>query len=337
MSCTLIPHDVVRYIGLISPDQAIFSAAQVCKSWNEALDDDAFWLSLITKKGIPLVEGINNGLKTVYRNLSPRTISGEMIAEHFGEVRDIPRMALDRYKMFMEQNDPFIPQSAIKRKICRTFYLVVNPAYVYRCYDEELYKFLNNSENMQDKPELIDGGREMKIPFTLNNRKKLSAYPNQKIYGNFLHKAIVQCNSPADKTTLWLMREEGAYCNLTYWAQKDLVEKKGFQLIPLPVRIAFDAIKIRETGTCPDKSGSNVRTAGRLKRVEEFYSPIVGFFSLSSKVYLNVHSSHDGDHYGVIPGIPAEVRPLVADKRASKANDESPLFQGEILKKPREA
>ncbi len=305
-----LTEDLVRDISLLLPDQEVCNAARVCKSWNNALERDKFWELFLAKKGIPMVEDIDTGLKKVFLNLHSRTISGEMFAECYGEVRDIPRLAKERYKMFVEQMDPFIPKSFPQQKISRTFYLVINPSHVYRPYDEKLYKKLNASKNKEDKSELLTNGAEMKIPFTLRNRVLLIQYPNHKIFSYFfLFDVFDQCNSLSEKTTLWLMREKAVLQEQYYNNQKRLVQKEGFQLTPLTVRVDFNAIKIRKTGTCPDSGRMNALVANTIKLYDKDTYPLfIGSYTSNMGIDLFYSLGNPHKCHGVVPGLPAEVR-----------------------------
>src|SRR5579862_9023089 len=106
---TFLNDDVVQRISFLLTDPEICYASRDSKSWNLTFQNDRFWSQLISRKGLPFVEGIDKGFKSVFLNLYRRTIGGEM----YGEVRDIPRLAKEVYSKFVEQYDSFAPQEKI--------------------------------------------------------------------------------------------------------------------------------------------------------------------------------------------------------------------------------
>ncbi len=252
MSMLFLPSDIVRNIGLSLPDQGIYNALQVCKQWNEDLEANEFWGSLIPKRGLPLVEDIYTGHKTVYRNLFRRTMSGEMFKKYYGEVRDIPLLAKKVYEKFINAMDPF---NITQKKMCQTFWLMIDPSHVYRPYEEKLFNFLNASLNPEDTPEILEESKEMKVPFTLTNRIRMIEYlhPDKKVFGSIHPQVLVQCNSAPKKTALWLMREDVVFMGETDCNQKQWVKDQGFERARLATRLAFNALKICDQDACPDK------------------------------------------------------------------------------------
>jgi hypothetical protein len=314
MSSDIFPADAMRIIFALLSNQEIHSVFQVCKYWNQLVDCDEFWKSLFAKKGLPFVEGIDKDYKQIYITLSPKTISGEMFKECFGEVREIPLLAKEKYKMFVELNDPFIPASAPQQKIRRTFWIILNPSHVYRRYDEELYILLKASEFQEDQPEISKDGKEMKVPFTFRNQILLIEYSGHSVFGYFHPEVLLQCNSASGKTAIWLMREQTVYQNHVYSIQKQDVKEKGFELVPLTVRSAFDGIKIRTTGTCPDNAcAPYARTANTLNLPPEIRPVAIGGYPTDGGLEV-VASGPDDEYNGVVPGMRVDVQAAVAEQ-----------------------
>ncbi len=311
MSSIYLPDDVVRNIALFLSDREVCNVIQVCKPWNLALENDAFWSLLISTKGLPRVEGINEGFKEVYRNLSSRTFGGAIFKECFGEVRGIPPLSKERYKMLIEQYDSFIPEGFPKKKMSRTFYLMILPSHVYHRHEEKLYNLFIASQLNEDKAELSADRTEIKIPFTPNNCKLLMEYlhPDCKVF-DFVdtESEEVERTPLSDKTTLWLMRDEVVFCNDSYAYQKQLIRERGFQLIPLIVRVAFNAMKIRKTGTCPDTEGMYARTFDAIRWDNDSFPLAIGNFTLEKGIRVTGYVNNASPNCGAVAGIPAEVQ-----------------------------
>ncbi len=320
MSSAIFPADAMRIIFALLSNQEIHSVFQVCKHWNELVDCDEFWKYLFVKKGLPFVEGTDKDYKQIYITLSPKTISGEMFKECFGEVRDIPLLAKDKYKMFAELNDPFTSADVPQQKICRTFWIILNPSHVYRCYDKELYILLKASKFQEDQPENKDG-EEMKIPFTLRNQILLIEYSGHNVFGYFHPEVLLQCSPVSGKTTLWLMREQTVYQNHAYSIQTQDVKEKGFELVPLTVRSAFDGIKIRKTGTCPDNVGAPyARTANTLKLPPEIRPVAIGGYPTDRGLEV-VSSGADDEYNGVITGMRMDVQTVAVEQTTQEKEE----------------
>ncbi len=299
--------DIVKNIALHLPVQQLGAVSLVCRTWHRLVENDEFWIFLMTQKGLPFVEGIHDGYRKVFFNLYSRTISGEMIKECFGEVRDIPKLSQERYAFFLTEYDPFIPAPVPQQKIHRTFFLVINPAYVYRVYEKELFDKLDASEHQEDKPEICLSGKEMKIPLTARNRELLIKYldPDCKIFNVFLSKALF-CHSPSKETTLCLMREHGVYQKHTYTEQKRLIEEKGYQLAPLDIRFISNIIWIRKTGTCPDKLERSIWTFTRTGNTVRKYDKIcpISIGGAGQTISIDSDFGEANEEYPALPCLP---------------------------------
>ncbi len=292
----------------------VCSGLQVCTSWNGYLDDKWIWKPLFDKAGLPMVKEIDTKFNVVFGNLFSRSLDYELFKKCYGEVRDISLMSKNAYDKLISKNDPFIPSEEPQKKICETSWLVIDPSHVYRPYDETLFNKLDESTNPEDKPEVSANGKEMKIPFTLRNRKLVieHTYPNIKIFkfNDFLPEAFVQCNSAPEKTGFWVMREVIVYRNEFYAVQKTLIEgKEGYRLVPLRVRLVFNAMKICETGTCPDTAEPCMfaRTANMVL-LQGHPGPVgIGLFApgVGFSVKRNYYGAKHAD-LGALPGFPAE-------------------------------
>ncbi len=234
---------------------------QVCTDWNVLLGDKLVWNPRrFNKAGLPMVEDIDTKLNVVFGNLFTRSLDYELFKKCYGEVRNIGLMSKKAYDKLLTENDPFIPSEELQQKICATSWLVIDPSHVHRPYDETLFNELDASTDPRDKPKVSPDGKEMEIPFTLRNRKLVIEHtnPNTKIFGFFLPEALDQCNAAPEKTGFWVMREVVVYRNEAYTVQKTLIEgKEGYKLVPLRVRLVFDALMICKTGTHPDTGALN--------------------------------------------------------------------------------
>jgi hypothetical protein len=316
MSITALPNETIIQIfqdeDLSHKD--VCRGHQVCTAWNALLDDKWIWNPRrFNEAGLPMVEGIDTEFNVVFGNLFSRSPDYALLKECYGKVRDIPLMPKKAYDKFVGENDPFIPSKKPQAKICETSWLVIDPSHVYRPYDQMLFDKLNASTDPRDKPEVIADGKEMRIPFTLRNRKLVIEHtnPEKKVFGYFLPEALDQCNAAPEKTGFWVMREVVVYRNKAYTVQKTLIEgKEGYKLVPLRVRLIFDALMIRKTGTCPDTEVPILTFARTADMVQLFDSPkpiFIGIFDPGSGVHVYSSSDDANDDDGALPGYPAEV------------------------------
>ena len=148
---------------------------------------------------------------------------------------------------------------------------MIDPSYVYRPFEEELFNTLDESTDRRDKPEVIEGGKVMKIPFTVRNRKLLIEHtnPGKKIFGPLMSEALAQCNDAPEKTGFCVVKEEEVYPNETYSDQQALIEgKKGYKLVLFRVGFVFYTIMYCKTGSCPVTAGPKVRYARTANTVQ---------------------------------------------------------------------
>ncbi len=257
-----------------------------------------------------MVEGMDTGLSSVYSKLFSRSLNYEFFKKCYGELRDIPLMSKKAYDKFVSENDPFIPSEDPQAKICETSWLVIDPSHIYRPNDGTLFNILDASTKPEDKPEMSADGKEMKIPFTLRNRKLVIEHtnPDKKIFNHFTPAVLDQCNSAPEKTGFCVMREVAVYWAKAYTVQKTLIEEKeGYKLVPLRVRLVFDAMKICETGSCPDDNRTRAFTANTVQF--NIYTFPVGpaWFSPEAGVDVSPDYCVQGDSKcGALPGFPAE-------------------------------
>ena len=315
MSITALPNETIIQIfqdeDLSHKD--VCRGHRVCKEWNVLLDDKWIWnLSRFNEAGLPMVEGIDTEFNVVFGNLFSRSPDYALLKECYGKVRDIPLMPKKAYDKFVGENDPFIPSKKPQAKICETSWLVIDPSHVYRPYDQMLFDKLNASTDPRDKPEVIADGKEMRIPFTLRNRKLVIEHtnPEKKVFGYFLPEALDQCNAAPEKTGFWVMREVVVYQGEAYTVQKTLIEgKEGYKLVPLRVRLVFDAICKTKTGTCPDtRSPICARTADMVLVHGVTWPMGFGCFVTNPRSGVRVFNLdfYPVDYEGALPGFPAE-------------------------------
>jgi hypothetical protein len=283
---------------------------RVCAAWNALLDCKGIWNpSRFNEAGLPMVEGIGSGYNVVFGNLFSRSLDYEFFKKCYGKVRDIPLMSKKAYDKFVSENDPFLPYQV---KICKTSWLVIDPSHVYRPYDETLFNILNASTAPEDKPQMSADGKEMKIPFTLRNRRLVIEHtnPDKKIFGAFLPAAFDQCNAAPEKTGFWVMREVVVYQGEFYTVQKTLIEgNEGYKLVPLRVRLVFDAICKTKTGTCPDTRSTICARTADMVLVHGVTWPMgFGCFVTNPRSGVRVFNLDffPVDYEGALPGFPAE-------------------------------
>ncbi len=294
------------YEGL--PKKEICRGTQVCKDWYQILGSIGIWKPFFKEAGLPLVEGMGTGFNAVYGNLFFRSLNYEFFKKCYGEVRDISSISIKAYDKFVSENDPFIPSEEPQQKICETSWLVIDPSHVYRPYDETLFNKLNASTDPQDKPEKIEDGKVMKVPFKLRNRKLVIEHtnPDKQIFQFFLPEAMDQCNAAPEKTGFWVMRETVVYYSTAYTEQKILIEEQeGYKVVPLRVRLTFNGMKICETGTCPDKV-ANSTFANTSDMINARFPMVIGYFAPGAGAYVTNDYGNASISHGAVAGFPAQ-------------------------------
>ncbi len=312
MTISLLPPECIYNIYEGLPKKEVCRGTQVCQGWYQTLGSVGIWKPFFKEAGLPLVEGMGTGLGSVYNNLFTRSLDYELFKKCYGEVRNIGLMSKKAYDKLLTENDPFIPSEEPQKKICETSRLVIDPSHVYRPYDETLFNKLNASTDPRDKPEMSADGKEMEIPFTLRNRKLVIEHtnPNKPMFRFFLPDALVQCNAAPEKTEFWVMREVVVYQNKAYSVQKTLIEgKEGYKLVPLRVRLVFDAFMICKMGTCPDTGAPNwtyARTADMVQLFGSSWPMQIGGYVSGSGVHICYDFGDAVVSIGALSGFPAE-------------------------------
>jgi hypothetical protein len=290
---------------------------QVCRSWNSLLKDALTWKKLSEREGVPLVASPSGHLRNYredFKILRPITISGKKISQFFGKiVGHIPPIS-EKWVNKLQEEDPFE-----KKNLMRDNYLfVVIPSSIRRTVDQEAPLALDEWRNLIESTNQENGHsnsterRDLEIPFSLKNFKKLCSYPlkgkeNMPVFdGCFVPEVFDTC---ADKTNVYFMRKCLIWQskNTSYSDQEALVKTQGFEVTPLRERAIFDAIKILESGTCPDVRypWNFVRSPDTVCYLNGIHRAVIGGFSPCFG--MDIYASYGIDAVGVVPGVSAEV------------------------------
>jgi hypothetical protein len=294
----------------------IFSAAQVCKAWNQVMKNDNLWLSLMQAKGFPPVEGITENFKPVVLKLSRI----EIICPTIGESRENLILSNKAYKM-LDKNDRFIPADQPQKTILKTgeWQLVKLPDYEYLPYDEELFTKLNGEDAKDEDIPEICADSEMKIPRTLRNCELLIKhfYPNQNVVG-FIHSEVrAQCNKPPGPR-LYLVRKVPVYFGQAYPEQKWQIEGKGCKLVPILVGFATSITDILKARTLAPYVYARTASTIRIEDEDKNYSVSIGFAPGVGVHLYGYYYDFAYDYIGALPGVPAEARPSDIGSRKRK-------------------
>lgn len=296
----------------------LFRLAQVCKIWNQWMENSTTWESIFKLEGIPLVEekkGKKRNYRADFKVLYPITISRRMIERCLGQfIGTIPRLDEERFNE-LSQPDPF-EKGKTKGQ---TFRFLVEPQFIKRKFGNELSAMLDEKGNLTITPRSPEGSsateQELLIPFSLPNLKTLASYPltmpkNGPIFDkNSDMEVFDQCNSCSEKVSIYFMRFESAAKKrcMSYEDIKQIVESSGFQVMSLRPRAFANVVSILTSGTCPDdKNGvwAYVRTSDPVRKGNHVFQACVGGFFKTEG--LNVSCRYNYEVLGVVPYLPAE-------------------------------
>ncbi len=287
----------------------ICHAAQVCKSWAIAADQQGIWRQHFIKQFIPFVEGGGRDYKVDFQTLYPITLSGKTIEEFLGEfVGKMPELSLAWFNR-LHDPDPFTP----KLRICDTFVLVVEPVAIKRTFSKDVSAALDNQGNLAINLRVTFEETEsatatdVEIPLTLPNLQTLtcnalSGKENAPVfYFGSDPAAFYQCAPAAAKVKLYLMRKapvRGTFFK-NFQGQKEYLEQRGFQAASVKTRALYNSIHIHAKGTCSDTDGLFVRTSDTMVSGGKMRHINIGRFETGRGFEIN--GKEEYSYIGAVP------------------------------------
>lgn len=324
----------------------------VCKLWKESCKSPEIWNGLTKREGLFFVEGKDRNRRTDFHVLYPMTNSGKRIGRYLGEVDGEIPIISEKIFNLLYTPDPFIKSSLNTNISCLlkdiphiselfpfllnchrhfekgklikdTFEFVVDFPWIKRTAGKETPLGLDEQGNLKELPaDQVKEGEELVIPFSSRNLKVLCSYPlkgkeNVPIFARYSDDKIFnQCGASSNNVRVYLMRkyiaDESWY--KTCIDQENFVNEKGFDITPFRIRILYDAVKILESGTCPDSESlwyTYARCSDILHYNDEVYlaAGIGGYAPCSGTI--DVYGVDDESSHGVVPCVSAEaLRPL---------------------------
>jgi hypothetical protein len=303
-------------------------SCSISKNWRSFIDGpngQFLWKNASLREGVPVVEGKDRNYKEEFKFLRPITIGGKTIARYLGEiVGEVPRMRQDCFLELRDAKDFFEPA-----KFQRENYVVlVDPAFLKITTGPKRALKLDESGTLVEVPmaERADmATEELIVPFSFKNLITLAEHPLAgKKKGRVFHptplaQVLEQCNAPSDHNRIFIMRREvvadnGQIAQRTNrrWKLIKVRQNRKEGLIKVRPRGFYNAIKILETGTCPDHSKTYVRTAERIKMGYYVDNPAIGGFVPNGGLFFFFAHPFSLDYVlGVVPADSAEVlKPL---------------------------
>jgi hypothetical protein len=272
------------------------------------------WKNLTVREGIPLVSGTKErNYKKDLQVLYPITLSGKIISQYLGKVVEkIPPITEECFNE-LQQLDPF-EKDKLKAK---NYVFIVDPSFVLRTVDQYTPLALDDAGNLvENKQTDALEKKELKIPFSLKNITMLCSYPlkgkeNMRVFAYLKDEVFQQCNTRPDKISVYFMRRHvvDQSRGQPYAKQEKLVKDKGFEMLPLRVRVLFNTVVILKDGTCPDvrePRWTYSRHPDTVRSGNNVYHSVVGAFVPRAGVRVN-SCDFGSDTVGVVLGKPAEV------------------------------
>lgn len=301
--------------------EELSTSCLVSKSWRlfiDSADGQFLWKNASIREGVPVVEGKNRDYKDEFRFLRPITIGGRTIARYLGEiVGEVPRMRQDRFLELRDSQDFFEP-AKFKRD---THLVLVDPALLKIITSPKRPLALDKSRTLVEVPDAERAGiapEELTVPFSFNNLKVLAKYPlagmeNGPVFDpGSVAEVFNQCNAPSDQNRILIMRKEVVARNTRFngsHGQNAQVTNRRWEVITVRQRGFYDAIKILETGTCPDSRNPSTyaRSAERVHLGALDYNAGIGGFAPGVGVFVQINDNYAHVGGGVVPVGPAEV------------------------------
>ncbi len=212
---------------------------RVCILWNGFCKDQEIWFGLSIKMGIPIVDAKDRDRKADFQVLYPRTISKRRIEMLGKMVEEVPLISVNFFNKLFEQ-DSF----EIEKKMRENYWVFVVPSRLERT----------------DGAEFMNG--EQDFALSVPNIKKLCSHllkgkPKAPVFSfgeTDRDEVVSQYGAAPDKIGIYLMRDtmvKGPK-RMSFTDHKQIVNNEGFDVVPLTVRVFFDAMKILESDRCPD-------------------------------------------------------------------------------------
>jgi hypothetical protein len=258
-----------RYGSRFLDLKEIGNCAQVSKAWSRAMDDYVIWLSLFEREKIPLIEGRKLKAKEDFKFMRPITVS-KRDAAYFGEfVGKAPVMSEKTFKRLKFEKDAFEPT----KDNHETHVVVVEPTHFLRPYDPDLSKRL--LENGDFSPDNIIDQKTMMIPNSTKNLIILAeeswnsstnlitvaeeSWKNDKeLYDEYtvngLPEILKECNKVSKMVNVHVLRIDSPKITaaLKYSHQRQLLQKRDYEVAPFSPRFYFNMLQLFKMGTCPD-------------------------------------------------------------------------------------
>ncbi len=295
----------------------IENCALVCKLWNVFCNSGEVWSRFFIEHGIPFVEGHDPSmLRKDFNFLYPRCVSGARISRLLGEVVGRPEPICQAiFNKALYDSDPFEDGKLMKE----TFVFVVEPYLIRRIAGDGAQLDLNQAHNLIELPaDKAQSEKELMIPCTFRNLRVLCSLPlegkeNMPVFCYYSDDEVFnQCSASSNKVNVYFMRRCVAEKSrgITYAAQKNYLQERGFEPSPVRIRALFDAVEILESGTCPDSHEPQwtcIRCAETvtLDFDGKVYQASVGAFSADTG--LIVGTDYEDDDLGVVPCVPAGI------------------------------
>jgi hypothetical protein len=304
-------------------------ASRVSRAWQNYIAPNHVWKKACLTNQFPLVIGGARNIQKDVGFLYPRTVSGQSLSETIGrpvEKKDGKLVAAkagnisERVFNMRLQQDPFAPAKPIDLVFLCEF------RFVERMLESESLPYgLDEFGNLIS----IDGCPEPEpklamIPLSSKNLYVLTQHPlkgqeNRPVFtGLFSQNVFNQTNTCAPKDQTRYMWREMVLRNTSALDQKALVKAKGNEIgapelavISFLSRAIYDAVKILESGTCPDDRGLELWRYPRFPDEKVVIGgtncPVaLGRFTPGSGADVGRSNFVDED-LGVVPGGPAEV------------------------------
>lgn len=307
-------------VSFLEP-QDIGRLAQVCRGFNEWLDDSGIWNRASAREGIPVVEGKDRNRRKDFKILYPITISGRRIGELFGKVvGKVPPISKYWFDKFAENvMDPYEEGKQFRDN----FVVLVDPSFIERYVDKETPLDIDETGYLREVAPDAVLEQTLTIPFSLRNMHVLSKYPlkgkeHLPVFDeNYGTPAFEQSTSYPNQIGVRVMRRAileqtrgENFVRQEALVVQELAPGQGFEVESVRRRALFNAIQILTTGMCPDGRGERVWTYARgsdTVTVEgRVYRVVVGGFAPGAGLH-DFSYDFDNGSVGVVPGGSAEV------------------------------
>ncbi len=219
------------------------------------MDDYVIWLSLFEREKIPLIEGRKLKAKEDFKFMRPITVS-KRDAAYFGEfVGKVPVMSEKTFKRLKFEKDAFEPT----KDNHETHVVVVEPTHFLRPFDPNLSQRL--LENGDFSPDNIIDQKTMMIPNSTKNLIILAeeSWKNdEELYDEYtvngLPEILKECNKVSKMVNVHVLRIDSPKITaaLKYSHQRQLLQKRDYEIAPFSPRFYFNILQLFKKGTCPD-------------------------------------------------------------------------------------